>query len=306
MFDIVSIGAATVDIFVKSPSLCLNGDNLTIPASSKDEMSQGLICSGGGATNSSASFSRLGLKSACVSLLGNDPLSQYVVNDLNNYQVDTGLLVRPEKETTDYSVILIATDGSRSIITNRGPSRLESTQINWDKLADTSWLYVTSLEGNLDLLEMIIGFANEHSIKVSLNPGNRELSQPLRLTPLFSHLDFLLLNREESELLVGIKMNQPNYWEKLLSFGAKTTAVTDGRNGAYVLTSTEKLYSPIINTPTVDETGAGDSFGSAVISGLIHQLSLSDALFWGIKNSASVVSSIGSKPGLLTLAEIKQ
>jgi ribokinase len=305
MFDVVSIGAATVDIFVKSPDIRPQNRIVTIPASSKCESPQGLISSGGGATNSSASFSRLNLKSTCISLIGNDPLSLYVVNDLNRYQVNTDFIVRSDKDPTDYSVILIATDGSRSIITNRGSSRLESSQINWNKIVDTDWFYVTSLEGNLELLEMIIGFANEHSIKVSLNPGNRELSDSRRLIPLLSHVDFLLLNRVESELLVGIEINQPNYWEKLLSYGSRITAITDGRQGAYILTATEKLYSPIVKTLSVDETGAGDSFGSAFIGGLSHHLSLQDSLFWGVKNSASVVSSLGAKAGLLNLQEIK-
>jgi len=305
MFDVISIGSATVDIFVKSAEFRLQGNSLTIPASSKSEMIQGFIQSGGGATNSSTSFCRLNLKSACLSLLGNDPLGLYIVNDLNKYQVNTDLLVRLEKESTDYSVILIATDGSRSIISNRGATHLETTQINWDKIVDTDWLYITSLEGDLDLLETLIGFANEHSIKIALNPGNRELSESIRLVPLLSHIEFLLLNKVESETLTGIEINQPNYWEKLLSYGPRITAITNGREGAYVLSSSEKLFSPIINTRPVDETGAGDAFGSAFVSGLIHHLSLTDALFWGVKNSASVVSSLGAKSGLLNLQEIK-
>ena len=305
MFDVVSIGTATVDIFVKSTALKIQNNSLTISTSSKNEMSQGLISSGGGATNSSASFSRLGLKSACLSLLGTDPLSLYIVNDLGKYQVNTDLLVRLENEVTDYSVILVADDSSRSIITNRGTSRLESDQMKWDKISATDWFYITSLEGNLDLLEMLIGFATEHSIKVSFNPGNRELADLPRLIPLLSRLELLLLNREESESLTAIEMNQPGYWEKLLSYGPKITAVTAGREGAYVLSPTEKLFSPIINTRAVDETGAGDSFGSAFVSGLIHHLSLSESLFWGVKNSASVVSYVGSKAGLLTLQGIK-
>jgi sugar/nucleoside kinase (ribokinase family) len=305
MFDVISIGAATVDIFVKSPAFRLQNNTLSLPASSKSEMTQGFISSGGGATNSSTSFCRLCLKSACVSLLGHDPLSLYIINDLNKYQVNSDLLIRLDKESTDYSVILIATDGSRSIVSNRGATRLETTQINWDKLIDTDWFYITSLEGNLDLLEMLIGFANEHSIKIALNPGNRELSELPRLIPLLSHVDFLLLNRNESETLSGIELDKPNYWEKLLSFGSRITAVTNGRDGAYVLTPAEKLFSPIINTLPVDETGAGDAFGSAFVSGLIHHLSLADSLFWGIKNSASVVSTLGAKSGLLNLQEIK-
>ncbi len=307
MFDVISVGAATVDFFVKSEQLVLdqNKQYLTLLASSKNEMSQSLVSSGGGATNSAVSFSRLGLKSTCLSLLGNDPLSLYVINDLKAANVDTGLLIQKSQEPTDYSVILIAADGSRSIITNRGNSRLESVQIDWDKLAATDWLYLTSLEGNMELLEMLIGFANEHSIKISLNPGNRELEQSSRLIPLIPHLNFLLLNRLEAETLVGAKIEDSGFWEKLLSFGSPLTAVTNGRDGAYLLTPTDKLFSPIINTNPIDETGAGDSFGSAVVSGLMHHLSPSDALFWGIKNSASVVGAMGAKAGLLNLQEIK-
>lgn len=307
MFDVISIGAATVDFLVTCDQFRLDDANklLTLPSSSKNEITRGLICSGGGATNSAVSFSRLGLKSSCLSLLGNDPLSLYIINDLKDNQVDSSLLVQLDQEKTDYSVILIAPDGSRSILTNRGPTRLEVAHFHWDKLINTSWLYLTSLEGNLDLLETLIGFAKEHSIKISLNPGNRELANPSRLISFLPHLNFLLLNRVESELLTGIGINQTNYWEKLLSYGCPVTVVTNGREGAYVLTPAEKLFSPIINTKPVDETGAGDSFGAAFVSGLIHQLPLSEALFWGIKNSASVVASLGAKAGLLNLLEIK-
>lgn len=306
MYDVISLGAATVDIFVKSDGLSLQGEKLAITYSSKYEMSDSLICSGGGATNSSVALSRLGLKTSCVSLLGNDPLSLYVFNDLKENNVSTDNLVHLNKEDTDYSVVLVGPDGGRTIVTNRGVSRLESENINWDKLSQTSWFYITSLEGNLDLLEQLIGFAAEHQIRVALNPGNRELMDPKRLIPLISHIDFLLLNGIESETLTGVHVNEGNYWETLLSYGAKISAVTNGRQGAYVLTSEEKLYSPIINTTPVDETGAGDSFGSAFVGGIISRLSPADSLFWSIKNSASVVSRLGAKTGLLTLAEIKQ
>lgn len=306
MYDVISLGAATVDIFVKSDGFSLQGDKLAITYSSKYEMSDSLICSGGGATNSSVSLSRLGLKTSCVSLLGNDPLSLYVFNDLKENNVSTDNLVHLNKEDTDYSVILVGPDGGRTIVTNRGVSRLENENLNWDKISQTSWFYITSLEGNLDLLEQIIGFATEHQIRVALNPGNRELMDSKRLIPLLSHVDFLLLNGIESETLTGVHVNEGNYWETLLGYGAKISAVTNGRQGAYVLTSEEKLYSPIINTTPIDETGAGDSFGSAFVGGIINRLSPADSLFWAIKNSASVVSRLGAKTGLLTLAEIKQ
>jgi sugar/nucleoside kinase (ribokinase family) len=268
-------------------------------------MSASLICSGGGATNSSVAFSRLGLKTSCLSLLGDDPLSLYVFKDLKDNQVNTDNLIHQKNEVTDYSVILVGSDGSRSIITNRGTTFLKSEHFNWDKLLSTTWLYITSLEGNMDLLEQLIGFASEHQIKISLNPGNRELTRANRLIPLLSYVDFLLLNKTESETLTELSIDDKNYWAKLLSYGAKYVGITNGRAGAHILTAEEKLFSPIINTNPIDETGAGDSFGSAFIGGLIQKLTPSEALFWAIKNSASVVSQLGAKPGLLSLLQIK-
>ncbi|MBP6989339.1 carbohydrate kinase family protein [Candidatus Shapirobacteria bacterium] len=297
MFDVISIGAATADIFIKSDSFYRSSRFISVKRSAKNEISESLICSGGGATNSATTFSRLGLKSAIVSLIGSDPLSQYIKKDLATEKI-ISLLAEKKHETTDYSVILVANDGSRSILTNRGSSRLENKHIPWSKLK-TKWLYLTSLEGNLDLLEKIIGFARENEIKVSFNPGSRELSCRRQLLPLLKYLDFLLLNRFEAETLVDIDHKNSEFWEKLRKC-APLVAVTNGRLGAKILTPVDTYYSPIINTHPLDETGAGDAFGSAFVAALIYNHSLPEALSWGIKNSASVVSALGAKKGILS------
>jgi sugar/nucleoside kinase (ribokinase family) len=305
MYNIISIGASTVDVFVKSDQFIQKDDLIALPYSSKNEISENLLCSGGGASNSSVAFSRLGLKSACVSLLGNDPLSQYVITDLTKEKVDISLLVRPKNELTDFSVILVAADGGRSILTNRGLHRLEEKHILWSKIKNTKWFYITSLEGNTDLLEKLVGFAHDHKIKIALNPGNRELNQKRRLIPLLKYIDFFLLNQTESENLLGLSNTHPDFWTKVSLLKPVITAVTNGRQGAHVFTNGQHFYSPIINTKPIDETGAGDSFGSAFVAALFLKHDPKDALSWGIKNSASVVSALGAKTALLTQKQIK-
>jgi len=306
MLDVISIGGATIDIFVKSKQFIVDNNLLSLEYSSKNEISQSLICSGGGATNSAVSFSRLGLKSACLSLIANDHLSNYIIDDLKKESVATNLLVKNKNDTTDFSVILVAPDGGRSILTNRGETRLEEKNINWDKIPKTKWFYITSLEGNLELLEELIGFAKENKIKIALNPGNRELAQRKKLLPLLKLVDFLLLNKTESEAFVGLDIDDKDFWPNLISLSPSMVAVTNGRDGAFVFADGKHYFSPIINVKPVDETGAGDAFGSTFIAGLIYGFSAQDSLFWAIKNSASVVSCLGAKPCLLTLKQIKK
>lgn len=306
MLDVISIGGATIDIFAKSKNFIIKNNLLGLEYSSKAEINQSLICSGGGATNSSVSFSRLGLKSACLSLIGDDHLSNYIIDDLKKDSVNTKLLIKNKNDSTDFSVILIAPDGGRSILTNRGSTRLEEKNINWDKIPKTKWFYITSLEGNLELLEELIGYAKENNIKISLNPGNRELSQRKKLLPLLKHIDFLLLNKTESEVLIDRDIKDVKFWEELVAVSPPIVAVTNGHEGAFIFANGNHYFSPIINVKPIDETGAGDAFGSTFVSALIHGLEPKDALFWSIKNSASVVSCLGAKPCLLTLKQIKK
>jgi ribokinase len=303
-YDIISIGAATVDIFAKSNDFIVDNDLLCLKYASKNEINQSLICSGGGATNSSVAFSRLGLKSACISLIGESHLNNFIFQDLKKDKVVSDFIVQDKHDSTDFSVILVASDGGRSILTNRGLGGLEEKHFKWSQIKSTQWFYITSLEGNLDLLEKLIGFAKENNIKISLNPGKRELLHRKKLLTLVKMVDFLLLNQEEAEILTDTSSTSNNFWDEISSLKTPVIAITNGREGAHVLVEDKQFYSPIINTKPVDETGAGDSFGSAFVAALIYQKEPKDALFWGVKNSASVVSALGAKPGLLTFKQI--
>jgi sugar/nucleoside kinase (ribokinase family) len=304
MLDVLSVGSATIDILASSKQLITNKHLISLELSSKNEIDQSLICSGGGATNSAVSFSRLGLKSACLSLIGEDHLSSYILHDLKKEKVSTSLLFKDTTDNTDFSIILIADNGSRSILTSRGSTRLEEKHLDWNKLPKSKWLYISSLEGNLDLFEKLIGFAKENKTKIALNPGNRELSQRKKLIPLLKLTDFLLLNKTEAEILTGLDFDDKKFWTSLASLSPPIFSVTNGRQGAFISVDRKHYFSPAIKIKPVDETGAGDAFGSAFVAGLIYKKSPLESFFWAIKNSASVVSQIGSKPGLLTLKQI--
>jgi len=306
IFDVITFGSATVDIFVRSQALLIEknlpSDILYLAKGSKNEIDESLIASGGGATNSSVSFSRLGFKSACTALFGQDELSAFVLRDLKADKVDTKYLVQLQKESTDFSVILVSRDGARTILTQRGSSRLEKDHIKWPKLK-ASWFYISSLEGNLDLLEHLIGYAVENNIKIALNPGSRELNSP-QLKSLLKYIDVLLLNQQEAEVLTNLPFDDISFWPKLKDLKSHMVAITRGRLGAHISTPTQTLFSPIISTNVTDETGAGDAFGSTFVAGLMLEKNINTCLDIALKNSASVVTHLGAKPGLLKKSKI--
>ena len=305
-FDVISIGSSTIDIFIKSKDFIYDQKLLSIPASSKNEIFQSLICSGGGASNTSVAFSCLGLKSACISLIGNNCLNNYVFEDLKKHKVFDKFVVADKLNNTDFSVILVAPDGTRSILTSRGQSALREKHFKWNQLKKSKWFYISSLEGNIDLLEKIIGFAKENNIKIALNPGKRELLQPKKLLPLIKLVDYFSINKEEGEMLLNLSGLDDEFFNQIHALKIPFVTITDGRQGAYVLSQKTQFYSPAAQSKPVDETGAGDSFSSAFVAALIYQKTPQIALYWAVSNSASVVSSLGAKSGLLNLKQINK
>jgi sugar/nucleoside kinase (ribokinase family) len=303
-FDVISIGSATIDIFVKSNDFIYDKKFLSLKASSKNEIYQSTICSGGGATNSSVAFSVLGLKSACISLVGKSNLNNFIFEDLQKYRVFDKFIITNKSQSTDFSIILVAPDGTRSILTYRGQTSLEEKHFKWSQLKKCKWFYVSSLEGNIDLLEKIIGFAKENNIKIALNPGKRELTKPKKLIPLIKMIDFLSLNQDEAGMLFNTTEFGNSLFDRVHDLKIPFVTITNGRQGAYVLSDQKQFYSPAAQSKPIDETGAGDSFGATFVAALIYNKPSKDALYWAITNSASVVSQLGSKSGLLNYRQI--
>jgi sugar/nucleoside kinase (ribokinase family) len=60
------------------------------------------------------------------------------------------------------------------------------------------------------------------------------------------------------------------------------------------------------NVKALDRTGAGDAFGSGFVAALAKGLPIEDALTLGSANATSVVTQIGSKPGILKTQRVKR
>ncbi len=301
-FDVITFGSAIVDIFLQSDQFKVTDDSpdklICQPLGQKMEIGNNVIASGGGGTNTAVSFSRQGLKTAAVCRFGNDPLGQLIAEELNGEEVGSDLLVRKD-EQTDTSVILIGPDGSRTILVCRGQTRLETTDIDWSKI-EAKWFYLTSLEGNLDLVEQIVDLAVEKEIKIGWNPGKKELANKSKVMNLAKQVQVFNLNRKEMEALVGKSLDEESFWQSVRQLGSELTVVTDGRQGAYLLYDQGQHFLPAPKTNPIDETGAGDAFGSGFVAGLINGMEVKEAFQLAMNNGASVVQHIGAKQGLLS------
>ncbi len=308
---ILSIGAATQDVFVMGKALTARRDVRSkdyveqFPLGAKINVEDLRIETGGGGTNAAVTFARQGLDSAYVGKIGHDAPGSEVLRVLKREGVSSDHVAYDAKQGTSYSTVLLAPNGERTILNYRGASHDLSAKDYNISTFEADWFYITSLSGNFDLLGRLLKHAKSRGIKVLFNPGELELAKIKKLRKVLPYLEVLYGNSDEFQELFG-----GNTAKEIMarSFGlCPYIVMTDGQGGAYVSDS-DKLYFAGLyqKVQVVDRTGAGDAFGSGFVSALANGLGLLDALTLASANATSVVTKIGAKPGILKTTRLKR
>jgi sugar/nucleoside kinase (ribokinase family) len=299
MFNIITIGSATKDIFLDAKKLKKDND-FSFPLGEKIELEKILSFSGGGGVNTATTFALQGLKTAFCGILGQDLAGQEIIEELNQKGINTELVTIKPGGTTDIGLIFHA-ESERTILLYHGVSKTFSEKdIDWKGLGNTAWLYLAPLWKNAaKLTEKIVSSAKENNVKVALNPSLHQLSLP-NIRDILREVNVLILNDEESAFLAGAKSYQE---KKVFSEIRKITPaiiiITKGKGGAAALEG--KSFYQITAPPTdvVDATGAGDSFGAGFVAGLIQKKTIKESLQLGMANAVSNIQIFGANKGLL-------
>jgi sugar/nucleoside kinase (ribokinase family) len=164
------------------------------------------------------------------------------------------------------------------------------------------------LGGNIELLKTLLTWAKNKQVRVSFNPGLKEIAQKDKLLSLLPMVEILFLNRDEAKELWGIDYRDEGLWKSMQAIpGSRVTVMTDGANGGKVSIDGKVLfYEGVKVKEVVDSTGAGDAFASGMVAGVLYGKTYEQAIEWGIRNATNVLKYVGAKKGLLTLGEINK
>ena len=202
MFDIITLGSGTVDVFV-SPSqkefiehaghldVCYHiGEKVLI-----DKL---VMDTGGGGTNCAVAFARLGFRTGWCGALGDDHNADLVKSVLKKEKVK--LLGPTIHGMTGYSVIMVGLRHDRFILTYKGVNdRL-------DKLPrlDTKWLYMSSLTGRSEKLHLEAARqCKRKGVCYAFNPSMYLAEQGLeKLGEVIEGCDLFICNKEEAAALL--------------------------------------------------------------------------------------------------------
>ncbi len=310
MYDFIAIGDSTLDVFLQlseaSLSCQINKEQclLCLEYAEKipvDKVTQ--IPGAGNASNAAVGASRMGLRSAIVSVLGKDDLGKEILLGWKKEKVGTKYVTIDTKRGTNYSTVLNF-KGERTILVHG-----EKRDYKLPKLDKTKWIYYTSLGPGHEKMEkqLLVHLKKNPEVKVCFNPGTKQLRRGLKsIMDIVRRSDIFIVNKQEAELLLGD--GERPILNLLVAFhhiNSKIVVITDGPNGSHATDGKTVWSMGIYPGPVVERTGAGDGYATAFTTALIKGWSIPEAMRAGTANGWSVVQYIGPQEGLLNETKMR-
>ncbi|MCL5435864.1 MAG: carbohydrate kinase family protein [Patescibacteria group bacterium] len=299
-YDVVTVGDCKADQFLKLDRFKIfSGPGgrkfLGLAYAQKLSVSEFGAFSGGNALNAAVNFSRLGLRAAVATVLGDDHEAEHILEVMRREKIGMGLVVRQRGTVTDKTVIIV-TGGERTILGYHDEK-------NYRRLPQlrSTWVYLTSLgQEYKPVYDRIYANRRAGDFRLAFNPGSRQLvSARSAVIKLLGATDLLFLNLEEAQKLSGLATVAPRpLLKKLYDFGAGVPVITDGGRGAYVFSSGKFLRISAFPAKRVDSTGAGDAFASGFTAAVAFGQTVEEALRWGSVSAAGEIGHIGVHTGL--------
>ncbi len=334
MFDVITIGSATMDVFVESDDANIvsvrkkdaSTEFMSYPYGSKLEITAFDSQVGGGGVNTAVNFANLGLRTGAIFKVGQDIYSEGIFKSFETKTVDLSNVIQNSEVSTGFSIILTSFEGDRTVLAHRGANALiKKSEINFDAIKNSKLLYIAPLNGESNkVLDDIVNFAKENNTFVCFNAGTTSIKRGFNyLEKILKTAQIVVMNKEEAMMATGIKIRPDTkdekfsqeiihpdlvqIFKKLKVSDYQVIVITDGGCGAYAFDGKKFYRCPLFEGPVVSTLGAGDAFASTFCAALYRtKRDIAKSLMYASVNSAGAVSEFGATQGLLTFDEIEK
>lgn len=332
MYDFITIGSATQDVFVQSDvasivsvsQMSQKSDFMCFPYGAKTEIADFSKNLGGGAVNTATNLANLGFKTSTIIKLGNDELNNIIKLKLAKSGIDIMNIIDSEKYLTGFSIILVSFQGDRTVLAHRGANaHVDEKEVNFDAIKNSRWVYVSPLSGNSNkILDKIAKFCEENKINLAINAGTTALKKGANyFTKILQTAQIVMLNKEEASLVTKIqvrpdtkehKFSKEEVHPDILSMlkalrgqGETIVVITDGKNGVCCFDGKHVYTCPVYPCNVVSTLGAGDAFSSTFCATIDKYNDIIRALKYATINSSSVCGHFGAQEGFLKFEELE-
>lgn len=274
----------------------------------------------GAELNFSVGMSRLGHKVGYITRIGNDPFGKHIKTFLEKSQIDTRYVILDPDNLTGMQLKAKVFSGDPEVVNYRRHTAF--TKLQPDDLTSIDWttikhLHVTGIPLALSpsvrqTMQELVQRAHEQSIRISFDCNLRPALWSNKnemietINQFAAKADIFMPGITEGRILTKLDKKE-EIADFYLQQGVSTVIIKMGLDGAYVKTQTDEFSIPVFKVENVvDTVGAGDGFAVGVISALLENHSLQDAVRRGTIIGARVITFPGDNEGLPTQTELKE
>lgn len=241
---------------------------------------------GGTGANVAVALSRLGVASALVTKLGNDPLAGFLAEVLERENVNTKRVTLSELHKTGLIIVSVNSTGERHfdhMVKPSADSQMKTSEM--PAFEPDDWLCVSafifaqraSREASLFAIEQAKSSGSLVCVDANIRVGmwdDESLLIPTTLEALKT-ADIAKMSEDELLLLTHTDSIEEGIRETK-RWPAKIKIITRAEKGAVLLTEQSEIHVEGYKVPVVDMTGAGDAFVAAIVSKLMPLASWTD------------------------------
>ena len=279
---------------------------------------------GGSPANIAIGTARLGLKSGFIGKVSDDQMGRFIVNYLKDNQINTesvvtdqtgavtGLAFTEIKSPEDCSILMYR-DNVADL--NIHPLEVSEEYIRQSKallISGTSLAKSPSREAIFTALE----FARKHNVVVFFDLDYRPYTWTSDAeTAVYYNLaaekcDVVIGTREEFDMVEKLlnyeKSDDTVTANRWFSYHAKIVVIKHGAGGSIAYTKEGDVYrGGIFKTKVLKTFGAGDSYASAFIYGLMQGYSITESMRLGSASASIVISKHSCSDAMPKLEEIE-
>ncbi len=303
--DVITFGEAMAMFMANQPGLLHENKQFTLELA-------------GAETNVAIGLARLGLRVGWVSKVGNDAFGSFIIERLKNENVDIEQVSIDDHYPTGIQLKSKVVKGDPEVQYFRkgsAASHIQISDFNEGYFQSARHLHMTGIP--LAISEQARSYA-KHALALMKNKGKSISFDPNLRPSLWAsraemveqinavafQANYVLPGMVEGEVLTGFK-NPRDIASFYLEKGVELVVIKLGEEGAFYKTTLEEGVVPGFKVKEViDTVGAGDGFAVGVISGLLENFSIRDAVLRGNAIGSLAVQSPGDNDGYPTLIQL--
>lgn len=303
MFDLISIGTVSIDLYFTGGALTHSSERFELAVGGKyfaEHFHENL---GGGATNVAIGVQHEGLKSGLLAKVGNNPFKKVILHKLQEANVSYEHFCQFEDDYMNISSIFLTEDGEKTLVNYRTPHQhFFHTDEELEVLKRAKAIYVANLPSvSFTDRTKILHFAKKNNIMTFANLGVVDCRRPKeQIEHFLKDVDILIINGHEFADLVKVEYEDINFKQNVVMkylpmFLDNILVITDGKKGSYAYHTAISYFQPSVKpTKILDSTGAGDGYTAGFISEYMQTKDIELAMEAGAKYSSKILAKIGA------------